>query len=344
MYELPFIYKVNINIFTKILILKVFVNIKFMNYKYALEILEINTNEIQYNNKTLEYLKKQYRKLALKNHPDKNGNTEESKEKFQEINEAYHYLKKEIKTLNQEFSHDEDIEEEEDNINSSLYFDILKNFMQNIFQENYNDFIIKIVNDIINAGKKISIQLFDNLTKETALNIYHFLSTNRSTLHLSQEILLNIREIVEKKYDNVEIYKLNPNINDLLNNNLYKLYINNELLIVPLWHNECYFDISNCEIMVICDPELPNGITIDDENNIHMEIILYINDEWKENIKNNKYLSIFLGNKEINIPLSQLYMKSEQYYKIKNEGLSKIKNDIYDVSEKSDIIIKIKIE
>lgn len=327
------------------LILKVFVNIKFMNHKDAYEILEINICEIQYSSITLEYLKKQYRKLALKNHPDKNGNTEESKQKFQDINEAYHYLKREIKYLNQDrYNNFVDEEEDNENFNSSIYFDILQNFMQNIFQEKYNDFLSKVVNDIINAGKKISIKLFDNLDKETALNIYHFLSTNRSTLHLSQEILLNIREIVEKKYDNMEIYKLNPSIDDLLNNNLYKLYINNELLIVPLWHNECYFDISNCEIMVICEPELPNGITIDDENNIHIDKIICFNEELQNNIKNNNHLNICLGSKELNIPLSKLYLKSEQYYRIKNEGLSRIKKDIYDVSEKSDIIVKLMIE
>ena len=37
-------------------------------------------------------IKKAYRKLALKNHPDKNKGTEESKRKFQQISEAYKCL------------------------------------------------------------------------------------------------------------------------------------------------------------------------------------------------------------------------------------------------------------
>ena len=66
-----------------------------MNYKDAFEILEIDLSSVGYNGMSLEYLKKQYRKLALKHHPDKNGNTFESNEHFKKINEAYTYLKNE---------------------------------------------------------------------------------------------------------------------------------------------------------------------------------------------------------------------------------------------------------
>jgi hypothetical protein len=41
--------------------------------------------------------------------------------------------------------------------------------------------------------------------------------------------------------------------------------------------------------------------------------------------------------------LSELYLKQEQYYIFKNMGISKIKNDIYNISEKNDIIVKINI-
>lgn len=61
-----------------------------MNLNNAFEILELDTNNIyKVSNETI---KKQYRKLALRYHPDKNGNTEESNERFKKINEAYNYL------------------------------------------------------------------------------------------------------------------------------------------------------------------------------------------------------------------------------------------------------------
>jgi curved DNA-binding protein CbpA len=314
-----------------------------MNYKDAFEILEIDLTEIGYNDISLEYLKKQYRRLALKNHPDKNGNTFESNEKFKKINEAYHYLKREIKHINPEDLEEENHNSEEDIHDSSLYFNILRGFMKTVFEGKYNDILSKIVNDIMIAGKKLSAKLFDDLDKDTALNIYTFLSNNKTTLHISQEILDIVRDIVVKKYDNVEVYKLNPSIIDLLNNNLYKLYVNEELFLVPLWHSESYFDGSGCEIMVICEPELPNGITIDDDNNICVETEISAYHQLPDYIMDNGFVGIEIGGKDFTIPLSNLYMKREQYYRIKNEGLSKIKKDIYDVSEKTDIIVKINL-
>ena len=310
-----------------------------MNYKKAFEILEIDLSIVSYNDISLEYLKKQYRKLALRNHPDKNGNTLDSNEKFKEINEAYNYLKRELTHMKPE----DIINEEPDELNSSLYIVILKDFIKTVFEGKYNDILINIVNDIITTGKKMSVKLFDELDKDTTLNIYSFLSKYRSTLHLSEEILDMIRNILEKKYDNVEVYKLNPSINDLISNNVYKLYVNEELFLVPLWHNESYFEssLTNNEIIVICEPELPDSITIDDDNNIYIQKTISINDELPELIKNNKPITVSLGEKIFEIIVSNLYIKREQYYRIKNEGLSKSNKDIYDISKKSDIIVKI---
>ena len=294
----------------------------------AFEILEIDLSKVQYNEITSEYLKKQYRKLALKNHPDKNGNSIESNEKFKQINEAYTYLKRETG------SEEEDIP----NYNSSLYVDILKEFMKTMFQGTYNEVLSKIVNDILVTGKKLSVKLFDGLDKDTAVHIYSFLSNHRTTLHLTGEILEIIREIVIKKYDNVQIYKLNPSIHDLLNNNVYKLYVFEELFLVPLWHHESYFDSSGGEIIVFCEPDLPSDITIDDDNNICIETTIHLDNDL---IKDYTPISITIDTKTFEIPLSHLYIRREQMYRIKNEGLTKQKKDIYDISEKTDILVTI---
>ena len=161
---------------------------------------------------------------------------------------------------------------------------------------------------------------------------------------MNVEILEVVRELVVKKYDNIEIYKLNPSINDLLNNNIYKLYLNNELFLVPLWYNELHFDGSGCEIIVLCEPELSEDIIIDEDNNIIIKKDIDSQIELSNIIANDLCININIGDKEFNIPSSKLYMKKEQYYRIKNEGISKFKKDIYDVSEKGDIIVKINVK
>jgi curved DNA-binding protein CbpA len=328
-----------------------------MNYKDAFKILEIEQNNINYNDISLEYLKKKYHKLALQNHPDKNGNTLESNEKFKQINEAYLFLKRELKYLNHENSYenfhsstftnftDSNIHENKDaNIDTTIYMDILQLFMQSIFEGSYSDIISSIIKDIVTGCSKISLKLFDGLDKDTCINIYNFLSNHRSILHLSQELLEQIREIVLKKYNHVLVYKLNPSITDLMNNNLYKLFVEDELFLVPLWYNELYFDASGCEIMVICEPQLNENIIIDDDNNIHFETKIEF-ENLNKLISENKNIMIEIGNKTFSIPVSELLMKREQYYRIKGQGLTKVNNDIdiYNVSDKADIIVKIKI-
>jgi len=309
-----------------------------MNYKTALEILEIDMSEKKYSDINLEYLKKQYHKLALQNHPDKNGNTKESKEKFQVINEAYEYLKREINFNEQGFN------EQAEKSNSTVYIDILQSFLSEIFAGKYNDKFYEIIKKII--VKKIPNKLFKELNKEMALDIYNFLSKYKNILHINQEILDNLMEIVQEKYEDVmEYYKLNPSIDDLFENNVYKLYVNEQLFLVPLWHNELYFESSEVnnfkEIVVSCEPELSKNIKIDENNNLVVKIEFNLNDLLNL-ILNDGKIFFNIGKKELSIPVNKLYMRLNQYYRIKNEGLSKInENDIYDVSTKSDIIVNI---
>jgi hypothetical protein len=190
-----------------------------MNYKDAFEILEIDFDDIKYEELSLDLLKKQYRKMALKHHPDKNGNTEESTEKFKKINEAYNYLKREIKELKPE---DFTSEPDDDANEQYMYFTVLQNFIKSVLESKYTDVVFSIINDILIAGKQISLKIFEDLDKDTVLQIYNFLSRHRSIIHFSNDLIAQIRGIVLSKYDNVEIYKLNPSIDDLMDNNFYQ--------------------------------------------------------------------------------------------------------------------------
>jgi len=308
-----------------------------MDFKKALQILEINYNEY-FNNISINDIKKQYHKLALLNHPDKNGGSLESVKKFQEIKTAFDYL---IEELHPE-SIDSDDSIEFNNPNSTLYLNILNIFIKTMFNSSPNSSIYEIINAIVLNTKNITFKLFENLDKETLIDIYIFLTKYKLILHIKSDILEDIKKIIEEKYKNVEIYKLNPSINDLLNNNLYKLYVNDKLYLVPLWRRENYFDnidISYNEIIAICEPELPDYIKIDEKNNIYVQFEISIYDLPKL-IEHNK-VDIPIGNMFFQLPISSLYIKKEQYYILKNKGLTKDTCDLDDISNKADIIIKI---
>jgi hypothetical protein len=304
-----------------------------MNLKDALEILEIDS---KYDELTLEIITKRYRKMALKYHPDKNGNTEKSNEQFKKINEAYNYLKSESMYF---INEDDDIFDD----SHCVYLNVLKNFIKSVMDGDYSDILAKIVNDILNKGKQISLKIFEDLDKDVALNVYIFLSRYKSILHFNDDLLEIVKKMVIQKYDNVEIYKLNPSIDDLMYCNFYKLYVQEQLYLVPLWHKESYYDGSGCEIIAICEPDLPEDISIDDDNNLVVDIEIYVDNNFINMIENDASLSVDIGSQVFSIPLSNLYMKKEQYYRIKGEGLVNVKKDLYDLSDKSDIIFRIKI-
>lgn len=273
-----------------------------MNYKTAFEILEIDMSDKKYSDINLEYLKKQYHKLALQNHPDKNGNTKDSKEKFQAINEAYEYLKREI-----------NCKEKDEKSTSTVYVDILQSFLSEIFAGKYNDKFYEIVKNII--IKKIPNKLFKDLNKEMAFDVYNFLSKYKNILYINQELLDNLMEIVKKKYEDVmEYYKLNPSIDDLFENNVYKLYVNDQLFLVPLWHNELYFESSELnnfkEIIVSCEPELSKNINIDEDNNLIVKVEFNLN-ELPNLITTDGNIFFNIGKKEFNVPVNKLYMKKK---------------------------------
>jgi hypothetical protein len=309
-----------------------------MDIRNALDILEIETTQIDY-----KYLKKKYYKLALRYHPDKNQDLPESCEKFQKINEAYHFLCRELNMMEEDDNCK--MKDEDSQSNSTIYMDLLNMFMKGIFEGKYNDIIFKIIQEIVLGCKKISLKLFEDLDKDTCLKVYCFLVNNRNTLHLNESILINVREIVQQKYSNVIVYKLNPSINDLINNNIFKLNVFDEICYVPLWINESYFEIGDNEIITLCEPDLPDNITIDQYNNLYFEKNIPM-EELINFINNNSNIQLEIGNKLFEIPIQELKCKKEQLYIIKKMGILKaddLELESY-LQQKADIIVTIKFQ
>jgi len=303
-----------------------------MNLQNALEILEIKEELSKVN---AEYIKKIYHKLALKNHPDKNGNTEESNERFKKINEAYQVLKREVNLMDNPIP----IFETE-SAQPTGYMYMLHLFIEGICK---NDIITSIIKDILfNKENTILKKLFDKIDKDNAILIYNFIFKYKHVLHIDNDVINQIKDIILEKFSDMQIYILNPSIDDLFDNNIYKLTINNNIYFVPLWYSELYFDNvdSPNSIIVKCIPELPENIQINENN----ELIVDVNVDFSFSLVTEEYIRVNIGKRVFEIPINQLFIKPTQFYIMKKIGISQINEDNIwsDFHNKSDIIFKIR--
>ena len=315
-----------------------------MNIQIALDLLDIK--DIELTNLTTEYVKRKYHKMALKWHPDKNGNTSDATKRFQRINEAHTYLSKELTKDNssifEDFVSSSDSKDEK-----NMYTSLLSVFISNILKTETNvmkQLLTKIIKDIvINGYKVISMKLIEELDKDKSIELYNFLCKYKNLLHINNDTLELVSSLIKEKYKNDSVYVLNPSIDDLFENNIYKLYVNGLLFLVPLWHTEMYFDdtLGN-DIIVICRPELPENISIDENNNIHYNLLVPFEMDMIINQSTKDDLIINIGKRDFKIPLNKLHIKQEQIYTLKGQGITKIiEEDVYNVSCKCDIIVKV---
>lgn len=303
----------------------------------ACNILEIESTK----DFTMEQLKKKYHKMALQNHPDKNGNTPESTKKFQLIQEAYELLKQEIYLFDDKKESEgesEDREKETENGDSSTYLFLLQMFIDGLIRGTgpYHSIISSIVKNIVNGCKELSLKILDDADCNTCLFIYDFFIKYKSVLGIDDDLLERLKETISNK--GMQLFIVNPSINDLFSNNVYKLSIEEKTYFVPLWHHELYFDEG---IIVKCIPELPENIEIDEDNNIHIELRI----PFTFSLLDSKVLPINLSNHQVFVPIDKLRLTKVQRYILKGQGISCInEKNMYDVETKSDIIVKIIFE
>jgi len=297
----------------------------------ALETLEINFDEM--SSVTKDYLKKKYHKLSLKWHPDKNSeNINESTIKFQKINESYLYLSKTL--FNEESSNFMPTTE----TSSSMYNVLLSRFLKLIIT---CEFLLNIVQEIILNSNVLTASIFENIDMKTAIDLYNLLCKYREIFHISNDVLAYISLLIKEKYKNDKIIILRSSLDDLWQNNIYKLNYVGEYYLVPLWHNELHFEKNN--VIVLCNPTLPDNISIDENNNIIMDVNINVKNELSELITGNEnYKIVSIGCQNFAIPLNKLSLKKYQMYKFKGQGISRIiENDIYNTSNKSDVIMRV---
>lgn len=314
---------------------------------------------------TLEELKKKYKIAALKHHPDKHFNSQESTIKFKEINEAYLYLygkyDNENNAKQNEYARDEN-EYENENENDHCYANLLSKFISSLMNKFSNTQIATlhiVIQVLMNKCAILTSTLFDHVDRESLLFIHQLIIKYHSILELGAERLNSIREIIKKKLQENDIIIIQPTISELFNeNNIQVVEHEKNIYYVPLWHTEIYYNINHShengnhdgvhdkkqkqerELIVKCIPNLPEHIYIDEMNNIYIDVRTRV-----ENLFNQTKLTVLISESvSFDIPVHTLDFKTHQTVTLKKCGIPMINTEnMYDVSEKMNIVIHLEI-
>ena len=298
-----------------------------MEYTKSLDLLGIPRKHI---NLDKEMIRKAYLKASLKYHPDKYG---DNGEKFKEINKAYIYL-----CENNKFHH---------NDTENNFDHILEEFIQKFSQKtNWNSVFIKTtIKGIFTNRDDYIIQIFNNLEKNIAIEIFDFLIQLQFFTNWDEEYIKKIKNIIHKKMKHDNIILLNPTIDDLMSDQIYKLNVGNNEFYIPLWHNELYFDLidfsgNKIDLIVKIIPDISDNMFIDHNNNLIISV-----KEDLQKVFNDGYLKINIGNKSIKIKSDDLKCtRNIQIFYYKKKGILKMDaKNIFNSSIRSDINIKVEL-
>lgn len=299
-----------------------------MNYERAIRLLNISEEDSD----NIEKIKKQYRMLALKYHPDKNM-AEGAADTFREIHDAYEFLLQE----------DDSEEEDEDNgdiFDKTSYQWKIFSFLRRSLHK--DSLLSGIIQRIATSCESSALDIIRTLDSFTLTKIIDIIKLYEDVFYFTNNFVNKLEDILSEKMQTSECIIVNPTINDLLQDNVYKLTLDEKQYIVPLWHHELVYEVNGRDIYVKCIPELSEHITVDDKNDIHVSVAYNIGDLL--NAPSGE-LHVFVGSFSFSILVKTLHIVREQIVVVSNKGIARQNTkSTYDVSKRGDIFAHICLE
>jgi hypothetical protein len=282
-----------------------------MNVAKAYHVLGISCDP---GTATPEEIKTNYRLGALKYHPDKCRDPDAA-EKFREIQTAYEYL-----TENPADSGDE-----------TTYKTMVGSFLSKLFfQGNAGDdagwkeeICRLVVSRLVGLCEAKALEYIEKIDRKTLAKLRTCLVMYREVFHLSDILIARVDELLAEPDTPRTAYcvvLLNPFLEDLQEDNLYRITESGKTFIVPLWHHELVYDNSGVDFVVRCCPVLPEHMEIDEHNNTYVYLQYRISDVWgKERI------DVPFGNRTLTFWPKQLAVSPEpQQIRFPREGIARM--------------------
>ena len=148
-----------------------------------------------------------------------------------------------------------------------------------------------------------------------------------------------IKELIIQKINSSIQITLRPKLDDLYKHNVYKLEYENNTYMIPLWHHELVYNHNKNDLYVKCEPELPNNMFIDENNNILVDINIPL-----DGLLDMSDIVFYICDKKITINKDKLNLKKHQTVIIEEMGIPRISpKNIYNVSKISNVIVNVSI-
>lgn len=294
---------------------------------------------------TFSEIKKHYRIAALKNHPDKHFNSDESTTKFKEINEAYVLLSN--KCIDDDGNCNQYCDMGDDEDHDNKYNNLFSAFINSLMVDLSNAKIAEvniILTAVMDKCKILTAAMFDNIDRNLILFIYDLIIKYYTILDISNERFDGIIKILKNKMKIDDVIILNPTISDLFEiNNIQIIEHEEKTYYIPNWHTELYYDINEQrELIVKCIPKLPEYIYIDELNNIYIDVRTRVENLF--NLSKPVFTIVMYENISIDIPVSSIEFKTSQVITLHKRGIPMINTEnVYDISERMDIIVNLEI-
>lgn len=301
---------------------------------------------------SLEELNKRFRILALRLHPDKNGNTPEATAAFQELNAAYRLLLPGANDRTNKYS-DADADA---NADIETYSNIFMNFMKSLFRSERNprqddadgvnpillDLLHRIVHDYASGSVNAAL---DSLDPSVLFQLYDTLEQYNAAVSMDARVFEEITRTLREKMQKNNIIVLRPSLKDVLQNNISVLQYEGQTFYVPLWHSELHYrvDDSGKQLIVKCVPVLPDHMSIDANNELRIDVRADIRELLT---RSSGTLRVPLHEDAcVELRVSDLRIVSRQTVVVRDgihRGISLIcSNDIYDVKKQAPICVHV---